>query len=88
MLGEQVPHTGIPAMIRAQRAALDARIRGLSQSHVVHLGLPLSHFQRADLEDLNIAGIPGAPMLPFVHGREHRARTATLPLKHLATSSH
>lgn len=35
-----LPHLGLPAMVTAQRAALDRRIRALSNAHVVHPGLP------------------------------------------------
>lgn len=59
LLDEKVPWARIPPMIRAQRAALDSRIRGLSQSHVVYAGLPASHFERSNPEDLQLASIPG-----------------------------
>ena len=35
-----LPYLGLPAMVAAQRAALDRRIRALSNAHVVHPGLP------------------------------------------------
>mmetsp|Transcript_12959 Transcript_12959/g.37611 ORF Transcript_12959/g.37611 Transcript_12959/m.37611 type:complete len:561 (-) Transcript_12959:1058-2740(-) len=35
--------TGFPDMIRAQRAALDAKIRTISNAHIIHAGL--SHFK-------------------------------------------
>jgi histone acetyltransferase len=41
----RLPHTAFPAMIAAQRAALDRHIRTLSNAHVVHPGLPA--FQQA-----------------------------------------
>lgn len=69
LLDEKIPFARIPPMIRAQRAALDARIRGLSQSHVVYAGLPASHFDRESPDDLQIAGIPGeTPTARVVQG--------------------
>ena len=59
LLDDKVPWARIPPMIRAQRKALDSRIRGLSQSHVVYAGLPASHFERPNPEDLQIGTIPG-----------------------------
>ncbi|KAK9831383.1 hypothetical protein WJX81_008254 [Elliptochloris bilobata] len=35
-----LPYLGLPAMVAVQRAALDRHIRGLSNAHVVHPGLP------------------------------------------------
>ena len=59
LLDHRVPHVGIPQIVRAQRAALDARIRGLSQSHVVHPGL--QHFDDAGRRKvIDIMTIPGA----------------------------
>jgi histone acetyltransferase len=58
LLDHRVPHVGIPQMVRAQRAALDSRIRGLSQSHVVHPGL--QHFDEAGRRKvIDIMTIPG-----------------------------
>ena len=69
LLDNKVPWSRIPPMIRAQRAALDVRIRGLSQSHIVYAGLPASHFERLNPEDLQLGSIPG--------GGCPRARTLT-----------
>ena len=58
LLDDRVPHIGIPQMVRAQRAALDSRIRGLSQSHVVYRGL--QHFDEAGRrKHIDIMAIPG-----------------------------
>lgn len=39
VLHPKLPYANLPGMIRQQQAALDARIRQLSNSHVVHPGL-------------------------------------------------
>ncbi len=57
-LSARIPYTAIPAMLRAQRGALDARIRTLSKSHVVHPGLQA--FAADARGRVNIADIPGA----------------------------
>ena len=59
LLDHRVPHVDIPQMVRAQRAALDSRIRGLSQSHVVYRGL--QHFdEHGRRKHVDIMSIPGA----------------------------
>ena len=61
ILDHRVPHVDIPQMVRAQRAALDSRIRGLSQSHVVYPGL--QHFDEAGRrKPVDINAIPGAQL--------------------------
>ena len=58
LLDDRVPYIGIPQMVRAQRAALDSRIRGLSQSHVVYPGL--QHFdEHGRRKHIDIITIPG-----------------------------
>ncbi len=59
LLDSRVPHVDIPQMVRAQRAALDSRIRGLSQSHIVYMGL--QHFdEHGRRKHIDIMSIPGA----------------------------
>lgn len=57
-LSSRIPYTAIPNMLRAQRAALDARIRQLSQCHVVHPGLPAFASGARGIH-VDIASIPG-----------------------------
>jgi len=51
-----LPYAALPAMVAAQRGALDARIRSLSNAHVVHPGLP------AAPRPLPVSDIPGAAL--------------------------
>lgn len=53
---QRLPHTRLPAMIQAQKQALDSRIRQYSRSHVVHDGL--SAFQEGHRR-VDIGSIPG-----------------------------
>ncbi|DBB09698.1 TPA: hypothetical protein ACH3X3_001341 [Trebouxia sp. C0006] len=53
---QRLPHTRLPAMIQAQKQALDSRIRQYSRSHVVHDGL--SAFQEGHRR-VEIGSIPG-----------------------------
>ena len=48
-----LPHTGLPHLFAAQRAALQQRIAAHSQSHITRPGLP------AGVHPLDIAQIPG-----------------------------
>lgn len=57
ILYRALPYTAFPAMIRAQREALDGRIRTLSKSHIIYPGLQLS--QEGRRRQLDIATIPG-----------------------------
>jgi hypothetical protein len=51
-----LPYAALPAMVAAQRGALDARIRSLSNAHVVHPGLPAAR------RPLPVGEIPGAAL--------------------------
>ena len=53
-----LPYLGLPAMVAAQRAALDRRIRALSNAHVVHPGLP------PGARPVPIGDIPGGSLVP------------------------
>ena len=53
-----LPYLGLPAMVAAQRAALDRRIRALSNAHVVHPGLPPGP------RPVPIGDIPGGLLVP------------------------
>ena len=53
---QRLPHTRLPAMLQAQKQALDSRIRQYSKSHVVHDGL--SAFQEG-CRRVDISSIPG-----------------------------
>ena len=53
---QRLPHTRLPAMLHAQKQALDSRIRRFSKSHVVHPGL--SAFQEG-CRRVDISSIPG-----------------------------
>lgn len=63
-MSARIPYTAIPAMLRAQRSALDARIRTLSRSHIVHPGLP-AFAAGARATRVHIAHIPGPSPLPL-----------------------
>ncbi len=65
LLDSRIPHVDIPQMVRAQRAALDSRIRGLSQSHVVYRGLQHfdEHGRRQQIDIMSIPGAHGAPAM-------------------------
>jgi len=56
-LSARIPYTAVPAMLRAQREALDARIRTLSRSHIVHPGL--SAFAGGKKGPVAVGDIPG-----------------------------
>ena len=58
VLFPRLPYTELPVVVRAQREALDAKIRGFSNSHIVHPGL--QHFADGQRQRLHIASIPGA----------------------------
>lgn len=51
-----LPYLGLPAMVAAQRAALDRRIRALSNAHIVRPGLPPGP------RPLPVNDIPGAAL--------------------------
>ena len=51
-----LPYLGLPSMVAAQRAALDRRIRALSNAHIVRPGLP------PGLRPLPVNDIPGAAL--------------------------
>ncbi|KAL3157908.1 hypothetical protein ABBQ32_012315 [Trebouxia sp. C0010 RCD-2024] len=53
---QRLPHTRLPAMLQAQKKALDSRIRQYSKSHVAHPGL--SAFQEG-CRRVDISRIPG-----------------------------
>ena len=57
ILHEVIPYTRLPNVIEAQRRALDDRIRGFSNSHVVHAGL--EHFHNHPDASLPIDDVPG-----------------------------
>ena len=57
VINPRLPYTGFPALVKAQREALDRHIRTLSKSHVIHPGLP----SPADgIARIDVASIPGA----------------------------
>lgn len=56
IIGERLPYTDLPGMLRAQRAALDRHIRTLSKSHVVHPGLAAF---RNGQRRVDVSSIPG-----------------------------
>ena len=58
VLFPRLPYTELPTVVRSQREALDAKIRGFSNSHIVHPGL--QHFAGGQRQRLHIASIPGA----------------------------
>lgn len=53
---QRLPHTRLPAMLQAQKKALDSRIRQYSKSHVAHQGL--TAFQEG-CRRVDISSIPG-----------------------------
>ena len=53
---QRLPHTRLPAMLQAQKRALDSRIRQYSKSHFAHAGL--SAFQEG-CRRVDISSIPG-----------------------------
>ena len=57
VLFPRLPYTELPTVVRSQREALDAKIRGFSNSHIVHPGL--QHFADGQRQRLHIASIPG-----------------------------
>lgn len=57
---QRLPHTRLPAMLQAQKRALDSCIRQYSKSHVAHPGL--SAFQEG-CRHVDISSIPGLPSL-------------------------
>lgn len=61
---QRLPHTRLPAMLQAQKRALDSRIRQYSKSHIAHPGL--SAF-REGCRRVDISSIPG--QCPFDSGR-------------------
>ena len=64
---QRLPHTRLPAMLQAQKRALDSRIRQYSKSHVAHPGL--SAFQEG-CRHVDISSIPG---LPSINGTKARS---------------
>ena len=60
---QRLPHTRLPAMLLAQKRALDDRIRQYSKSHVAHPGL--SAFQEG-CRRVDISSIPGQSSLALV----------------------
>ena len=67
VINERLPYTGFPAMIAAQRAALDRHIRALSNAHVVRPGLAafgLPGPGPAVPNGVAIADIPGGQFVP------------------------
>ena len=57
VLFPRLPYTELPTVVRSQREALDAKIRGFSNSHIVHPGL--QHFADGQRQRLHIASVPG-----------------------------
>ncbi len=57
LIHDRMPYTRFPEMIRAQRFALDTRIRKLSKSHLVYPGLTC--FKTEQRAMLRPADIPG-----------------------------
>lgn len=53
---QRLSHTRLPAMLQAQKQALDSRIRQYSKSHIVHCGL--CAFQEG-CRAVEISSIPG-----------------------------
>ena len=60
---QRLPHTRLPAMLQAQKRALDSRIRQYSKSHIAHPGL--SAFQEG-CRRVDISSIPGQCSLAIV----------------------
>ena len=72
VLFPRLPYTELPTVVRSQREALDAKIRGFSNSHIVHPGL--QHFADGQRQRLHIASIPGGCWAGQFDGRPlHRS---------------